>query len=180
LTLMDSSSFTDKILAASSIAFECVDAEIEFAFTEKVLENRDLKNRISDYAAQHSRDGFEFDGYLYLFFNHPKASDRSGRLTSKKPVENFVRDFLAYISALGRPESLLDYCLFRFKLRLTDLIQIQSDKVEERILTVTLLIENDNSYEFKIEGGEGEEENLRQRFDGLFQSRLKLVRSFTR
>ncbi|MEM3528133.1 MAG: hypothetical protein QXI59_07390, partial [Candidatus Bathyarchaeia archaeon] len=73
-----------------------------------------------------------------------------------------------------------DYCLFRVKLRLIDLLQIKSEEVDDRILTVTILIENDNSYEFKIEGGQGEEENLEQRFDGLFQSRLKLVRSFTK
>ncbi|MBS7650022.1 MAG: hypothetical protein QXN62_00690 [Candidatus Bathyarchaeia archaeon] len=177
MTIMDSSSFTDKILAASSIAFECVDAEIEFAFTEKFLENCDVKNRILDYATRHSRDGFEFDGYLYLVYKHTKVLDR---VTPKKPIENFVKDFLAYISAIGRPESLLDYCLFRVKLRLIDLLQIKSEEVDDRILTVTILIENDNSYEFKIEGGEGEEENLEQRFDGLFQSRLKLVRSFTK
>ncbi|MBS7629329.1 hypothetical protein KEJ23_05075 [Candidatus Bathyarchaeota archaeon] len=136
-----------------------------------------MKNKILDYAVQHSRDGFEFDGYLYLLYNYTKALDR---LTPKKPIENFVRDFLAYISATGRLESLLVYCLFRMKLRLMDLLQIQSEKVDNRILKVTMLIENDNSYEFKIEGGEDEEENLEQMFDGLFQSRLKLVRSFTR
>ncbi|MGQ9542847.1 MAG: hypothetical protein ACUVTM_01980 [Candidatus Bathyarchaeia archaeon] len=180
---LDNSSFADKILAASSLAFESSNAEVEFAFTERLLENPELKNRISEYATQHSKDGFTFDSYLYICSRYSdRLSKRSSRLLSRKPMEDSVRDFMAYISTMGRLEDLIEYCLVRMELRLSDLVQA-GDSMDQT-LKVMLLIENDNSYEVNIDCYEGsmkfKESNLKYVFDGLFQSRLKLVRSFTR
>ena len=206
----DSSSFADMILAASSLASEGSEGEIEFAFTERTLEDLSVRDRLQSYAEQHSREGFTFDEYLNIKSNHANRS--SGRLplhrgTSTQPLEDRARGFLVHLSAMGKPEELVQYVLVRVTPRRSRTFYTQSEEAKtmepalkerlshleskwaelpefgKQLLTITFLIENDNSYEIEVEKAEGpltgKEARAREIADLAFQSRLKLVRKFT-
>ncbi len=116
LSRFDSSSFADKILAASSLASEGSEGEIEFAFTDRALEDPSIRDRLQNYAEQHSREGFTFDEYLNIKSNRDISS--SGRLplhrgASTQPLEEKARAFLVHLSAMGNPEELVQYVLVR-------------------------------------------------------------------
>ena len=207
----DSSSFADKILAASSLASEGSEGEIEFAFTDRALEDPSIRDRLQSYAEQHSREGFTFDEYLNIKSNHDIRSP--GRLplhrgASTQPLEEKARTLLVHLSAMGNPEELVQYVLVRVAPRQSRTFYTQSEEAKtmdpslkerlsqleskwaelpefgRQLLTITFLIENDNSYEIEVEKAEGpltgKEARAREIADLAFQSRLKLVRKFTR
>ncbi len=206
----DKSSFADKILAASSLASEGSEGEVEFAFTEEVLNNSALKEKILKYAEQHSREGFTFDGYLNIKSVRPQGSSRVSLLkgASARPMEEKIRDFLVLLSTISRLEELIQYVLVHMKPRKTGIFYTQLEESKDmdpvmreqlaqleskwaelsnfgrQLLTVTFLIENDNSYEIEVEKAEpplkGKEAKARDIMDEVFQSRLRLVRNFAK
>jgi len=206
----DSSSFADKILAASSLASEGSEGEIEFAFTDRALEDISVRNVLQSYAEQHSREGFTFDEYLNIKSNREIRS--SGRLplhrgASAQPLEEKARGFLIHLSTMGKPEELVQYVLVRVTPTQSKIFYTQSEDAKNmdpamkerlsqleskwaelpefgrQLITITFLIENDNSYEIEVERAEGpltgKEARAREIADLAFQSRLKLVRKFT-
>lgn len=206
----DKSSFADKILAASSLASEGSEGEVEFAFTEEVLNNSALKEKILKYAEQHSHEGFIFDGYLNIKSVRPQGSSRIYLLkgASARPMEEKIRDFLVLLSTISRLEELIQYVLVHMKPRKTGIFYTQLEESKDmdpvmreqlaqleskwaelsnfgrQLLTVTFLIENDNSYEIEVEKAEpplkGKEAKARDIMDEVFQSRLRLVRNFAK
>jgi len=210
LEKFDKSSFADKILAASSLASEGSEGEVEFAFTEEVLNNSALKEKILKYAEQHSREGFTFDGYLNIKSVRPQGSSRVSLLkgASARPMEEKIRDFLVLLSTISRLEELIQYVLVHMKPRKTGIFYTQLEESKDmdpvmreqlaqleskwaelsnfgrQLLTVTFLIENDNSYEIEVEKAEpplkGKEAKARDIMDEVFQSRLRLVRNFAK
>jgi len=210
LEKFDKSSFADKILAASSLASEGSEGEVEFAFTEEVLNNSALKEKILKYAEQHSREGFTFDGYLNIKSVRPQGSSRVSLLkgASTWPMEEKIRDFLVLLSTISRLEELIQYVLVHMKPRKTGIFYTQLEESKDmdpvmreqlaqleskwaelsnfgrQLLTVTFLIENDNSYEIEVEKAEpplkGKEAKARDIMDEVFQSRLRLVRNFAK
>jgi len=210
LEKFDKSSFADKILAASSLASEGSEGEVEFAFTEEVLNNSALKEKILKYAEQHSREGFTFDGYLNIKSVRPQGSSRVSLLkgASARPMEEKIRDFLVLLSTISRLEELIQYVLVHMKPRQAGIFYTQLEESKDmdpvmreqlaqleskwaelsnfgrQLLTVTFLIENDNSYEIEVEKAEpplkGKEAKARDIMDEVFQSRLRLVRNFAK
>ena len=208
---LDTSSFADKILAASSLATEGSEGEIEFAFTDKVMLDPSAKEKILDYSQYHSREGFAFDDYVSVKAGSSNRHSGSSRLvtsSSVKPAEEKVRGFLALISSIGRLEDLVEYVTVHVKPKGTTMFYTQSreskdmdpllkERLKQReskwaelpefgrqLLTVTFLIENDNSYEIEVERADGpltgKEGQAKEIVDAVFQSRLKLVRSFSK
>lgn len=211
MSRLDVSSFTDKILAAASLASEGSEGEVEFAFTEEALNSSAIKERILNYVERHSREGFVFDGYVNI--KTVRSSRSSGRLPlliggARRPVEELVRDFLVFLSAMGRIEDLVQYVLIQVKPRpskafyttleesedMDPMVKERLSRLESRwaelpefgrqLLTATFLIENDNSYEIEVEKAEGplkgREKQTKEIMDMIFRSRLKLVRNFTK
>jgi hypothetical protein len=206
----DSSSFADKILAASSLASEGSKAEVEFAFTEGALQKPLMRKRLQSYAEQHAHEGFAFDEYLSIRSSLEVSS--SGRLpihrgAFTRPLDERVRGFLIHLSEVGRLEELVQYVIVHvtprrpetFYSRSADadgmepsirerLASVESKWAElpefgQQLLTMTFLIENDNSYEIEVEDTvglfRGKLEKAKRIADSIFQSRLKLVRKFT-
>ena len=204
----DTSSFADKILAASSLAAEGSEGEVEFAFTEITFSKPIMKEKIMLYAKDHSRQGFAFDGCLNI---RTIVSSKSNRLPilvggPTQPMEEKVRNFLVYLSTLGRLEDLVQYVLIHIVPKPSRIFYTQSEESEDldpamkerlkqlesewarlpefgrQLLTVTFLIESDNSYEIEVEKAEGplrvKEPQAKEIMDAVFQSRLRLVRSF--
>jgi len=210
LDRFDTSSFADKILAASSLASEGSEGEVEFAFAEKMLDDPAMEEKMLKYAEQHSREGFGFDGCLNIKETQQKSSGRISLLTGApdRPLEEKIRDTLVFLSAMGQLEELVQYVLVHVKPRRTGVFYTQLEEskdmdhaVRERLgqleskwaelsslgrqlVTVTFLIENDNSYEIEIEEAEpplkGKEAKAREIMNEVFQSRLRLVRSFVK
>ncbi|WP_455279524.1 hypothetical protein [[Eubacterium] cellulosolvens] len=178
----DTSSFADKILAASSLASEGLEGEVEFSFTDDALVNKPKINAIRKYAKEFASQGFTFDGYMILkSVNRGEMSDRSNLLKKGiiTPMEEMVRTFLVFLSKLGKVEELLEFVLIHIKprdlkifytqtedskdldtLTLQRLKNIESEwvqksKIGKELLSVCFLIENDNSYAIDIEKAEG-------------------------
>ncbi len=208
MSKLDTSSFADKILAASSLASEGSEGEIEFAFTDETLVNKNTLKMINKYAKDFSRQGFKFDGYMSLKTvnqDDPKKSNmlKTGIFT---PTEEVVRTFLIFLSKIGKIEELLDFVLVHIKPRNLKVFYTQMEEskdldaitrrrlktiesewaqksnIGKEFLTVSFLIEKDNSYAIDIEKAEGPlrgKENLAKKImESVFQSRLKLVRNF--
>ncbi|MEM3017896.1 MAG: hypothetical protein QXO25_03345 [Candidatus Bathyarchaeia archaeon] len=206
----DSSSFADKILAASSLASEGSRGEIEFAFTERALREPSIRKRLQSYAEQHAHEGFAFDEYLSIKSSLEVGS--SGRLrlhrgAFSRPLDEMVRGFLMHLSEAGRLEELVQYVLAHVTPRRQETFYTRSADAEsmepnmreilssvesrwaelpefgQQLLTMTFLIENDNSYEIEVEDTvglfRGKLEKAKEIADSIFQSRLKLVRKFT-
>jgi hypothetical protein len=178
----DTSSFADKILAASSLASEGLEGEVEFSFTDNALVDKPKINAIRKYAKDFASQGFTFDGYMSLkTTNRGKTSDRTNLLKKGiiTPMEEMVRTFLVFLSTLGKVEDLLEFVLIHIAPRDLKIFytQMESSKdldtltkqqlnnieselvkksnIEKELLAVCFLIENDNSYAIDIENAEG-------------------------
>jgi hypothetical protein len=178
----DTSSFADKILAASSLASEGLEGEVEFSFTDNTLVDKPKINAIRKYAKDFASQGFTFDGYMSLkTTNRGETSDRTNLLKKGMitPMEEMVRTFLVYLSKLGKVEDLLEFVLIHIAPRDLKIFytQMESSKdldtltkqqlnnieselvkksnIEKELLAVCFLIENDNSYAIDIENAEG-------------------------
>jgi hypothetical protein len=127
---------------------------------------------------------------------------------SVKPAEEKVRGLLTFISSIGRLEDLVEYVTVDVNPKGTTMFYTQSRESKDmdpllrerlkqleskwaelpefgrQLLTATFLIENDNSYEIEVERADGpftgKEARVKEIVDTVFQSRLKLVRSFTK
>ncbi|MBS7622528.1 hypothetical protein KEJ39_02475 [Candidatus Bathyarchaeota archaeon] len=189
---LDSSSFADKILAASSLASEGSSGEVEFAFTEKALREPSIRKRLQNYAEQHAHEGLVFDEYLSIKSSLRVSSSGSLPLHNgafTRPLEERVRGFLVHLSEAGRLEELVQYALVHVTPRRPEafytmsrdaegmepiirerLASIESKWAElpkfgKQLLNMTFLIENDNSYEVEVEDTVG-----------LFRGRLEKAR----
>lgn len=178
----DTSSFADKILAASSLASEGSEGEVEFAFTDVALVNKAKIKTIRKYAKDFASQGFTFDGYMTLkTVNQGETSNKSNLL--KKgiiiPTEEIVRTFLVFLSKLGKVEELLEFVLIHIQPRNLKIFYTQMEEskdldtltrkrlkniesewaqksnIGKELLTVCFLIESDNSYAIDIEKAEG-------------------------
>ncbi|MCX6659942.1 MAG: hypothetical protein NTX81_06140 [Candidatus Bathyarchaeota archaeon] len=204
----DTSSFADKILAASSLASEGLEGEVEFALTDEALNSSSTRENISKYAEEHSREGFAFDGCVSIRAVRPSRRVTLVTGAPVRPIEERVRDLLILLSEMGRLEDLVQYVLVHATPREPKMFYTQSEEskdmdpaIRERLrqleskwaempelgrqlLTVTFLIENDNSYEIEVEKAEGplkgKESQAKDIVNSIFQSRLKLVRSYTK
>jgi len=169
-----------------------------------------MEEKMLKYAERHSREGFAFDGCLNIKEAQQKSSGRISLLTGapERPLEEKIRETLVFLSAMGQLEELVQYVLVHVRPRRTGvfytqleeskdmdhvvrerLVQLESKWAElsslgRQLVTVTFLIENDNSYEIEIEEAEpplkGKEAKAREIMDEVFQSRLRLVRSFVK
>lgn len=178
----DTSSFADKILAASSLASEGSEGEVEFAFTDDALVNKTKINAIRKYAKDFASQGFTFDGYMRLkTVNQGETSDRSNLLKKGiiTPTEEMVRTFLVFLSKLGKVEEFLEFVLIHIQPRNLKIFYTQMEEskdldvltrkrlkniesewaqksnIGKELLTVCFLIESDNSYAIDIEKAEG-------------------------
>lgn len=178
----DTSSFADKILAASSLASEGSEGEVEFAFTDDALVNKTKIKMIRKYAKDFSSQGFTFDGYMILkTVNQGETSNKSNLLKKGiiTPTEEIVRTFLVFLSKLGKVEDLLEFVLIHIKPRNLKIFYTQMEEskdldtltrkrlkniesewaqksnIGKELLTVCFLIESDNSYAIDIEKAEG-------------------------
>jgi hypothetical protein len=179
---LDTSSFADKILAASSLASEGSEGEVEFAFTDQTLVNKTMIKTIRRYAKDLKSQGFSFDGYMSLkTVNQSETSDNSNLLKKGivTPTEEIVRTFLIFLSKLGKIEELVEFVLIHIKPRNLKIFYTQMEEskdldaltrkrlksiesewaqksnIGKELLTVCFLIEKDNSYGIDIENAEG-------------------------
>ena len=204
----DNSSFADKILAASSLASEGSEGDVEFALTDEALNSSSTREGISKYAEERSREGFAFDGCVSIRAVKPSRRVTLVTGTPVRQIEERVRDLLIFLSEMGRLEDLVQYVLVHATPRESKMFYTQTEEfkdmdptIRERLrqleskwaempelgrelLTVTFLIENDNSYEIEVEKAEGplkgKENQAKEIVNSIFQSRLKLVRSYTK
>jgi hypothetical protein len=178
----DTSSFADKILAASSLASEGSEGEIEFAFTDETLVNKNHVKLITKYAKDFASQGFTFDGYMSLkTVSHSETSEKSNLLKKSiiTPTEEIVRTFLIFLTKLGKVEDLLEFVLIHIKPRNFKIFYTQMEEskdldaltwkrlkniesewaqksnIGKELLSVCFLIEKDNSYAIDIEKAEG-------------------------
>lgn len=182
MSKLDTSSFADKILAASSLASEGLEGEVEFAFTDETLVNKTMIKTIMKYAKDFKSQGFSFDGYMSLkTVNQSEKSDKLSLLKQgiATPTEEIVRTFLIFLSKLGKVEELVEFVLIHIKPRSLKIFYTQMEEskdldeltrkrlkniesewaqksnIGKELLTVCFLIEKDNSYAIDIEKAEG-------------------------
>ena len=134
MSKLDTSSFADKILAASSLASEGSEGEVEFSFTDQTLVNKPMIKTIRRYAKDLKSQGFSFDGYMSLkTVNQSDTSDKSNLLKKGvvTPTEEIVRTFLIFLSKLGKVEELVEFVLIHIKPRNLKIFYTQMEESKD-------------------------------------------------